>query len=153
MDVTFTCPSCKQQLAADVTLAGSQIPCPTCNTPIEVPQATAVNIKPNHSVAAGPEKHFSVPVHDTPTEVLVRKPTHVEEEVVHTGPEKLKIKTIRRSDCVEVGRDRFDETVSEFLGKVGHEKVVSLAPVNYSHVDLATRQLMNDFGVIIAYKG
>ena len=152
MDVTFNCPSCKQQLAADVALAGSQIPCPTCNTPIGVPEATAVNIKPNHATHRE-EHHFSVPVHDAPSEVLVRMPSHVEEEVKSDGKEKLKVKTFRRSDCIEVGRDRFDETVSEFLTKVGQNNLVSLTPVNYSHIDLATRQLMNDFGVIIAYRG
>ena len=156
MDVTFTCNNCKQQLEAEVSLAGTQIPCPSCSTPIEVPEPNAQNIKPDHntsSAAAREEHHFSVPVHDSPTEMLVAK-TKVDTEAKPKNAQMtLRVKTIRRTDCVEVGHDRFDETVSAFLGKVGETNVVSLTAITYTHVDLATRQLMTDFGVLIAYKG
>ena len=156
MDVSFSCPNCKQQLEADVTLVGTQIPCPSCKTSLEVPEANAANIKTGHagSSAAREEHHFSVPVHDAPSATLVPKKTAaVAEPTAKDGPKKLKVKTVRRTDCVEVGHDRFDETVSEILGKIGEANIVSLTPITYTHVDLATRQLMTDFGVIIAYKG
>ncbi|MGI8967301.1 MAG: hypothetical protein ACR2H1_14620, partial [Limisphaerales bacterium] len=66
---------------------------------------------------------------------------------------RIRIKTIRHGDCVEVGRDRFDEIVSEFLVKIGQTNIVSITPITYSHIDLATRQAMADFGVMIVFKG
>jgi len=54
---------------------------------------------------------------------------------------------------VEVGKDRFDELVSEFLGKVGESNVVSVNAFNYEHLDLATRQMVTDYGIMVVYRG
>ena len=154
MDVTFDCPKCKQQLAADRSLAGSEIQCPTCGTGITIPTVSFHVINPiASSAAAREEKHFSVPVHDEPTEVLVQKPAEAEVLVRDTGEKTLRIKTIRRTDCVEVGHDRFDQKVSELLAKIGTENIVSINTIAYTHLDLGSRQLMTDFGVMIVYKG
>jgi hypothetical protein len=65
----------------------------------------------------------------------------------------MRIRTIKRTECLEVGHDKFDEFVSEMLGKIGDENVVSVTPISYSHLDLNTRQNIMDYGVIIVYKG
>jgi hypothetical protein len=74
-------------------------------------------------------------------------------EVAAQGDKKIRVKTIRRTDCVEVGRDRFDEIVSEFLQNVGESSIISITPIAYTHLDLGSRQLMTDFGVMMVYKG
>ena len=66
--------------------------------------------------------------------------------------ESIKVKTFRRIDCVEVGKDRFDLYVSEFLTKIGQKNIISISPINYQYVDMATRQVINDYGVLIAYR-
>ena len=62
------------------------------------------------------------------------------------------IKTFKRSDCQEVGRDRFDEKVSAVPGaRSGQVNIVSINTINYSAIDMATHNqapgLRGDGGV------
>ena len=66
---------------------------------------------------------------------------------------KIRTKTIRHTDCIEVGHDRFDEVVSNFLGKIGQENIISINTVTYTHLDIGTQKLLTEFGVMIVYKG
>ena len=157
MDLNFNCPQCKQELAADAGGAGTAIECPSCGASITIPEPDPTNIRTHNpissSAAAKVEHHFSVPVHDTPTEVLVQKTHPTLEVAAKDGDKKLRVKCIKRTDCVEVGHDRFDEFVTEFLGKVGETNVVSINTLAYTHLDIGSQKLMTDFGVMIVYKG
>ena len=157
MDVVFTCPNCKQELAADATLSGTEIQCPACNVSISIPAADPANVRTHNpiasSAAAKEEKHFVVPVRDSPSEVLIQKPARPLEVAAKDEEKRIRIKTIRRTDCIEVGHDRFDEVVTTFLGKVGQENIISINTINYTHLDIGTQKLMTEFGVLIVYKG
>lgn len=156
MDIIFNCPSCKQQLEAETTMAGTQITCPACSAPIVVPEANPTNIHVNPiatSAAAKQQYHFSVPVREAPSESLIQKPARPLEAAAKDGDRKIRVKCIRRTDCVEVGKDRFDEVVSEVLQKIGETNIMSITPITYTHMDLGTRQMLTDFGVMIVYKG
>ena len=156
MDMIFSCPSCKQQLQADASLAGDQISCPSCNASIVIPAPDPANISANPiatSAAAKLEYHFSVPVHDTPTEVLIQKPHTPLDVAAKEGDKRLRIKCIKRTECVEVGHDRFDEVVSEFLAKIGETNLVNITTLSYTHLDIGSQKLMTDYGVMIVYKG
>ena len=157
MDVNFECPHCGQDLTVDSSGAGAEIECPSCNNRIVVPPP---DVKVPHvinpiaaSAAAKEEKHFSVPVHEAPSESLIAKPLVPLEAAAKDTGKQVRVKTFRRSDCVEVGKDHFDEVVSRFLAEIGEESIISIAPVNYMHQDLASRQWINDFGVLVVYKG
>jgi DNA-directed RNA polymerase subunit RPC12/RpoP len=155
MDMIFTCPNCKQQLEAETSMAGTEITCPSCNGSIVIPEPNVMNVRANpiaSSAGAKEEYHFSVPVHDAPSEVLIQK-AKPPLEVAKDGKKHLRMKCIRRTDCVEVGKDRFDEIVSDFLDGIGETNIVSITPLAYTHMDLGSRQLMTDFGVMIVYKG
>lgn len=156
MDVTFHCHHCRQELVADASLAGTSIQCPSCATPIAVPNLDVTSVKVlnpiSSSAAAKEEKHFVVPTHEGPSEVLIKKPVVVEKPVVAPGERQLRTKTIRRIDCVEVGHDRFDEVISEFLQKIGPENLVSLNTLGYTHIDIGSQKLLTDFGVLIVYR-
>jgi hypothetical protein len=52
-----------------------------------------------------------------------------------------------------VGKDHFDEQVSAFLEKVGQTNIVSINPINYSYEELSTRKIMEDYGVMVVFKG
>jgi hypothetical protein len=54
---------------------------------------------------------------------------------------------------VEVGHDHFDETVAKFIQKVGEASIIQWIPVNYSYLDIGTQKQLNDFGVMIVYRG
>ncbi len=156
MDMIFSCPNCKQQLEAESGMAGNEIACPSCGATIVIPEANPMNLHLNpiaSSAAAKQQYHFTVPVHDAPAEALIQKPSRPLEAVAKDGDKKLRVRCIRRTDCVEVGRDRFDEIVSEVLQGIGEANIVSMTPLTYTHMDLGTRQLMTDFGVMIVYKG
>ena len=156
MDMIFTCPNCKQQLEAETSLSGTQIACPSCNVAIVIPEPDVMNVRANamaSSAAAKEEHHFTVPTHEGPAEVLIKKSLPELEVAVKDGKKQMRMKCIRRTDCVEVGRDRFDEIVSDFLNKIGEGDIVSITPLAYTHMDLGSRQLMTDFGVMIVYKG
>ena len=100
------------------------------------------------------DKHFSVPVHEHATETLIKKSTARPLDVVaNDGDKTMRIRTIRRTDCQEVNKDRFDETVSAFLEKVGQANIVSINAVNYSYMELSTRHILTDYGVMVIFKG
>jgi DNA-directed RNA polymerase subunit RPC12/RpoP len=157
MDVTFVCPNCRQELEADASLARTQIQCPACHHTITIPEADPATVKVANpiasSAAAREEKHFSVPVHDTPTEVLIQKPPPPLEVAAKESEKTLRVKTIKRTECVEVGHDNFDKVVSEYLAKIGHENIVSINTLTYTHLDIGSQKLLTDFGVLIVYKG
>ena len=157
MDIIFKCTACEQELAVDAAGAGTEIECPSCGEVLVVPEPKVEGFKAINpmatSAAAKVEHHFAVPQHDTAAEALIEKPLRPLDVAAKEGDRKLRIRTFRRSDCVEVGKDHFDEVVSRFLEKVGETNVVNIAPVNYTHQDLASHQWITDFGVMIVYKG
>jgi DNA-directed RNA polymerase subunit RPC12/RpoP len=157
MDLIFKCVHCDQELSVNSAGAGTDIECPTCGQTITIPEAEPQTVRTinaiSTSAAAKEIKQFNVPLRSTPTEVLVKKTNRPLDVVSKDGEKKMRIRTIRRTECHEVGHDRFDETVSEFLAKIGAENIVSVSPVTYSHLDLNSRQNLMDYGVMIVFKG
>jgi len=183
MDVIFNCPTCEQELEVEASAAGSEIQCPTCNTTLVIPSAGTTKGGsdsqpiPSPPPAAGPTSdataatagehsgamassaagkmhmHFVVPQHEKPAESLIKKPNKPLEVAAKDTEKKIRTKTVRHTDCIEVGKDRYDEIVSEFLQKVGRDNIISISPINYTHMDLGTRALMTEFGVTIIYIG
>lgn len=172
MDIIFNCPKCSQELEVDAAGAGEEITCPACGEKIRIPtDAPAAPPrdaggegqsnwgKPGRpmasSAAAKVEMHLKVPVRtEGKAESLIAKPlAPLEVAAVKDSDRKLKIKTIRHLDCVEVGHDKFDEIVTNFLGKIGETNLVSITTIAYSHVDISSQKLLTDFGVLIAYRG
>jgi len=167
MDIIFNCPKCEQELAVDSAGAGSEISCPACSEKIVIPAAPkpkpvvpVVPHDPAHpvnpissSAAAKVEMHLKVPVHDKPTASLIEKPPVPLEVAAKESDRKLKVKTIRHTDCIEVGHDKFDEVVTNFLQKVGETNIVSLTPMTYTHLDIGSQKLMTDYAVMVVYRG
>ena len=165
MDIIFNCPKCEQELAVDKSGAGSEINCPSCSEKIVIPQSAvspssgAVPVRAaSHSgsvtsTAAKVEMHLKVPVHSQPAESLIGKPAVPLEFAAKESDRKMKVKTIRHTDCIEVGHDKFDEMVTAFLQKVGETNIVSLTPLTYTHLDIGSQKLMTDYAVLVVYRG
>jgi DNA-directed RNA polymerase subunit RPC12/RpoP len=161
MDIIFKCPHCEQELEVDARGAGTEIECPSCTQMIMVPApepgteaATEAGAEAAQAAPAKPEKHFTVPVHEHAPASLIKKPSVKPLEVVaREGDKTLRIKTIKRTECQEVGKDHFDETVSAFLEKVGQANIVSINTISYSYTDTGTRHILTDYGVLIVFKG
>ncbi len=162
MDVIFNCSHCDQELSVDAAGAGTEIECPACGEKIIIPPAPPqpqAQPQPGHpvsatatSAAAKEERHFAVPVHSKPAESLIGKALPTLEVAAKEGI-KVRVKSIRRSDCIEVGKDHFDEVVTHFLEKVGEGNLIKFETFNYSHQDLSTRDWVTDYGVLIVYRG
>ncbi|MDB6024483.1 MAG: hypothetical protein JWM68_706 [Verrucomicrobiales bacterium] len=172
MDIVFNCTNktCAQELAVDEAGAGTEIECPTCGETLTVPEPTPENtieaeappakVPGSTKAASGKisvlpkkEKSFSVPVHTGPGEVLIKKPKPTLEVAAKEIDKKIRLKTIRHSECQEVGKDKFDETVTDFLQRIGQENIVGVHSVSYSHFDVTTRQVLSDFGLMIMFRG
>ena len=97
--------------------------------------------------------HLRVPVHKTPTASLIEKPLVPLEAVAKGADKKIRIKTIKHTDCIEVGHDRFDEMVGLFLEKTGEHNVQSIHPLTYTHLDIGSQKLMTDYAVMVVYRG
>jgi hypothetical protein len=158
MDINFKCPNCDQELEVDASGAGSTLQCPSCFISITVPSAGA-EAAPSPMAKAPAvtpppvEKHFSVPVHDVPTDALIQKPNRPLEVAAKESDKRMRIKTIKRTDCQEVGKDRFDEKVSDFLEHVGQANIISINTINYSMIDMSTHAQLEDYGVMVVYRG
>lgn len=174
MDLVFNCPSCDQELEVDASGAGEQINCPACGKLIRIPESDVPGAIPvpapagvdlvtpgggqpinaiAASAAAKVERHLRVPVHTKPAEKLITKPPVPLEVAAKESDRQLRVKCIRHVDCVEVGHDKFDETVSTFLGRIGEPNVVSITTISYSMVDIGSQKLLTDYGVMIVYRG
>ena len=105
------------------------------------------------SAAAKIEMHLKVPDHKTPVAALIEKPLAPLEVSAKESDKKMKVKTIRHTDCIEVGHDKFDEVITNFLSRVGEQNIVSLTPLTYTHIDIGSQKLLTDFGVMIVYRG
>jgi DNA-directed RNA polymerase subunit RPC12/RpoP len=166
MDIVFNCPNCNQELEVESTAAGSQIACPSCQAPITIPEpqtplpspTSPAKVEPHiinpmaSSAAAHVEMHLKVPVSEGPTASLIEKPKPPL-EVAAKGDKKIRVKTIRHTDCIEVGHDKFDDFVSAFLQKVGEDNVTSVTPLTYTHLDIGSQKLLTDYAVLIVYRG
>lgn len=178
MDIIFNCPHCDQELEVDATGAGSEIECPSCEEKITIPEPGAAgtrlsgNDSPHglptfggtpaetlnpanpiaSSAAAKIELHLKVPVRKT-SESLIAKPLVPLEAAAKTSDRKMRVKTIRHTDCIEVGHDKFDEFVTNFLQKIGETNVVSITPLTYTHVDIGSQKILTDYAVMVVFKG
>jgi len=170
MDVIFNCPKCEQELAVDSSGAGTEINCPSCGESIVIPDSEAAGgrgiptLPPDparldahsnpiaSSAAAKVELHLRVPSNKE-SESLIAKPLPPMEVAAKDTDKKIRVKTIKHTDCIEVGHDRFDEIVSNFLGKIGEANIMSITPLTYTFLDIGTQKLLTEFGVLIVYKG
>ena len=171
MDVIFNCPKCEQELAVDSTGAGTEINCPACGETIVIPTpellasrpgvdtdggAPRVEVHPVNpiasSAAAKVEMHLRVPDHKTPADRLIAKPLVPLEAAAKETDKKIRVRTIKHTDCIEVGRDKFDEVVSNFLVKVGESNIINITTLVYTHLDIGSQKLMTDYGVMVVYR-
>ena len=164
MDIVFNCPNCDQELAVDSAGAGTNIECPSCHETITIPgspaQAAPAELTPSlaaspisTSAAAKIEMHLKVPVRDKPGERLIVKTKPPLEAVVRGAGKQLRTHTIKHGACIEAGHDKFDEVVTKFLNEVGEPNIVGIHTISYSFLDIGTQKLLNDYGLLVVYRG
>ena len=65
---------------------------------------------------------------------------------------QIRVKSFKRTEYIEIGKDRFDQAVSEALSVIGAENIINVLPLNYEHIDIATEKIVTDYGIIVVYK-
>lgn len=170
MDIVFDCPNCNQELAVDGAGAGTEIQCPACGETITIPpestKVSAASPPPDEphapslapsvmstSAAAKVEMHLKVPVSDKPGKSLIEKPKPPLEAVARGADKRIRTHTIKHASCIESGHDKFDEKVTEFLSKIGESSVIGIHTISYTHFDVGTQKILNDYGVLVVYRG
>jgi len=158
MDIVFKCSNCDQELSVEDSAAGAEIECPSCNTRIMVPAAPPrqENLNPMATSAAAraEQPHFKVPTYDKPPPAAeIEKPLAPLEAAAKHTDKQIRVKTLRHTDHIEVGKDLFDDHVSSILQKIGEQNIVSITPISYTHMDMATRAWITDYGVMLVYRG
>lgn len=157
-DLIFNCEHCEQELSVDATGAGTEIECPSCGQSLVIPTESPSDadlppmVEPETPDEPEEEKQFIVPQHETKLEPLITKPLKPLDASAKEGV-PLRVKTFKRSECMEVGKDNFDDVVSAFLSEVGEDHIISVHPISYAHQDLASRSWVDDYGVMIVYRG
>lgn len=170
MDIVFNCPHCEQELAVDNSGAGSEIQCPSCGEKIMIPAAATPPVpesapagavgggsQASHTIASSAaakiEMHLKVPVRDRPGEVLIAKTKPPLEAVARGADKKVRVRTIRHANCVEAGHDKFDEKAAEFLNEVGEANLIGIHTVGYTHFDVSIQKIVEDYGILVVYRG
>jgi len=174
MDIIFKCPECEQELAVDSSGGGSEINCPACGEKIVIPEQSTVAAptaaeaaaatdaaiaghQPINAIAgsaaAKVEMHLKVPVTGKPTISLIEKASKPLEVAAKETDKTVRTKTIRHTDCIEVGHDKFDEVITQFLGKVGERNILNIVPLTYTHIDIGSQKILADYAVLVVYRG
>jgi hypothetical protein len=164
MDINFACPNCNVLLTADDSMVGDEIQCPQCNLTFNVPEGTPAPPPPaidpvQEMLAASsvPEERtrqkvtLTLPSTGPKTSALIEKANKPLEVAAKLGISFV-VRTIRRSECIVNGKDRFDDMVAEVLSGVGEGSLHSISPISYSYVDKASQMALMDYGVMIIYK-
>ncbi len=170
MDVSFNCPKCGLHISADAEAVGELINCPECDVEFRIPpgrprqRPVPVDVKkttgPAPSVVSakgktgpagrvGSHRGLTVPHHTGPQESLLKKSDPAGK--LKPDPPKIRVRCIKRSTCVEVGQDRFDEVVTEFLNQVGQANIIHMSTITYGTVD-ASGHMLPDYGIMVIYK-
>jgi len=65
---------------------------------------------------------------------------------------KMRLITLKHTQFIEMGKDLFDQRVTEFLQRIGEENIISVHPISYQHIDMTTRETVIDYGVVVVYR-
>jgi hypothetical protein len=65
---------------------------------------------------------------------------------------KIRVVTLKHTQFIEMGKDLFDQRVTEFLEKVGEQNIIATHAISYQHVDMVTRETVIDYGLVVIYR-
>jgi len=143
-EFTFNCPFCNLELSVDENHAGHEVECPGCNE---------VLIIPTPEQAGG-----GLPNSDALASAEIVKPTSRPLDIAAKISKSLRIKTFRHHEFVKDGKDNFDAEVSKFIGGLIEDDIVSITPIQYSHIekikvgDKEEERVVVQYGIVVVYK-
>ena len=76
----------------------------------------------------------------------------LKEEVEMAAGTTIKVRSFKRTEYIEIGRDTFDKHLGEFFTAIGEENIIQILPLTYEHLDIATEKVVSDYGMIVVYR-
>ena len=144
-EFSFNCPFCNLELSVDENHAGQEVECPGCNEILIIPtpaQAAAGDGLPSEALA----------------NAEIVKPKNRPLDIAAKASKSLRIRSFRHHEFMKDGNDTFDAEVSKFIGGLIEDDIVSIQPIQYSHVEKVTmdgqetERIANQYGIVVVYK-
>ncbi len=143
---SFNCPFCNIELEIDESGAGQEIECPGCNELLIIPAPDG----------GREDSEGGIPSSSDIANAAIIKPKARSLEISAKISKKLTLKTFRHHEHVKDGTDSFDAAVSEFLCDLMEDDIVSVRPIQYTHMEKAGEDgkeiPVNQYGIVVLYK-
>lgn len=153
-EFSFNCPFCNLELSIDESGSGQETECPGCKEVLIIPS-------PSGASAAGEEERapVSIPTGSFPEAKIIKNISKSLSVAAKTA-EKHRVKSFHHHEHVKDGKDNFDEVVSNFIGGLEDDDIISLTGFQYSHQlkgkdaeGKETTTAVSEYGVLVHYKG
>ncbi len=153
-EFSFNCPFCNLELSIDESGVGQEIECPGCKEVLIIPA-------PSGASAAVEEERapVSIPTGSFPEAKIIKNASKSLDIAAKTVA-KHRVKSFRHHEHVKDGKDGFDDAVSNFIGNLKEDDIISLTGFQYSHQlkgkdaeGKETITSVTEYGVLLHYKG
>jgi hypothetical protein len=153
-DFSFNCPFCNLELSIDESGVGQEIECPGCKEVLIIPA-------PSGSAPVAEEERAPavIPTGSFPEAKIIKNAAKSLDIAAKTVA-KHRVKSFRHHEHVKDGKDNFDDAVSNFLGGLKEDDILSLTGFQYTNQLKAkdaegkeTTTPVTEYGVLVHYKG
>ncbi len=153
-EFSFNCPFCNLELSIDESGIGQEIECPGCKEVLIIPA-------PGGGTAAIEEDRAPVviPTGSFPEAKIIKNAAKSLDIAAKTVA-KHRVKSFRHHEHVKDGKDGFDDAVSNFIGGLKEDDILSLTGFQYTHQQKGkdaegkeTTTPVTEYGVLLHYKG
>ncbi|MFM8471386.1 MAG: hypothetical protein ACKODH_15735 [Limisphaerales bacterium] len=153
-EFSFNCPFCNLELSIDESNVGQEVPCPGCKEVLIIPAPGG-----GAAAAEDDDRGPAIPQGSFP-EAKIIKNAAKSLDIAAKTVEKHRVKSFRHHDHVKDGKDTFDEAVSNFIGGLMDDDIISLTGFQYTHLSKGkdtegkeTTTPVTEYGVLVHYKG
>lgn len=153
-EFSFNCPFCNLELSIDESGIGQEIECPGCKEVLIIPAPGGGG----GAAADEEERGPAIPQGSFP-EAKIIKNAAKSLDVAAKTVEKHRVKSFRHHEHVKDGKDTFDDAVSNFIGTLKDDDIISLTGIQYTHHQKQkdaegkeTSTPITEYGVLVHYK-
>lgn len=138
-------------------MVGQEISCPSCSHEFiveagggEAEEASEMPVPAPGAVGARVGHTLKVKSSGGAADSLIEKPKGQRLEVAARAAVRIQIKTFLHSNFE--GQEAFDAEVGSFLQQLREDHIMGLHPVQHSRMDEASKQVVQDFGLVVVFK-
>jgi phage FluMu protein Com len=151
-EFSFNCPFCNLELSIDESNVGQEVECPGCKEVLIIPT-------PDGGAVAEEERGPAIPQGSFPEAKIIKNAAKSLDIAAKTVA-KHRVKSFRHHEHIKDGKDGFDDAVSNFIGGLKEDDILSLTGFQYTHQlkgkdaeGKETTTPVTEYGVLVHYKG